>query len=78
MDRFDRILLVDVPEDIQIERAKKRDNTTNENIEKIMKNQITQEERLKYADDIINNSFKIEELNESIQKLHDKYIKLSS
>lgn len=77
-DHFDRVLLVEVSEDIQIERAKKRDNTSAENIKKIIKSQIAHEKRLKYADDIINNNLKIEELNESIQKLHDKYIKLSS
>jgi dephospho-CoA kinase len=78
MDRFDRILVVDTPESIQIQRAQNRDNTSIENIEKIIKNQIRREERLKYADDVIENNHTIERLNETISNLHRKYLNLSS
>lgn len=77
-DRFDRILVVDTPETLQVERARNRDKTSTKNIEKIIKTQVDQKQRLKYADDVIDNSLTIEELNDSVVKLHEKYLKLSS
>ena len=77
IDKFDRILLVDVPEEIQLTRASARDKTSIKSISEIIKNQASRDQRLKYADDIIDNSVKIEELNDVIEKLHNQYLKLS-
>jgi dephospho-CoA kinase len=77
MDRYDRILLVDIPEHIQIKRATERDNTSTQIVEKIIKNQANRKQRLRYANDIIDNSVKIEELNKAVHRLHDKYLELS-
>lgn len=76
-DRFDRILLVDVPEKMQLTRASERDKTSRKFISEIIKNQASREQRLKHADDIIDNSVKIEELNDVVEKLHNQYLKLS-
>ena len=76
-DKFDRILLVDVPEDIQLTRASERDKTSRKFISEIIKNQASREQRLNHADDIIDNSAKIEELNDVVEKLHNQYLKLS-
>ncbi|MGB1801061.1 MAG: dephospho-CoA kinase [Gammaproteobacteria bacterium] len=78
MDRFDRILVVDTAEKVQIQRAQQRDNTSEENIERIIKSQVNRQQRLKYADDIIENNLSIEGLNSSVKILHEKYINLSS
>lgn len=78
MDRFDRILVIDIPEDIQLSRIVERDNIPTEYIMNIIKNQISRGERLKFADDIIENNGKIDDLDQSIQKLHNKYLKLAS
>jgi dephospho-CoA kinase len=78
MDKFDRILLIDVPEHIQLLRAARRDKTSTEAIQNIIKNQISREQRLKYADDIIDNSVKIDDLSDSVHKLHDFYLKISN
>lgn len=78
MDRFDRILVVDTDEKKQIQRAHQRDNTSEQNIEKIIKSQTNRQQRLEYADDIIENNFNIEGLNSSVKILHEKYINLSS
>ena len=75
---FDRILVIDTPESEQIERAHTRDDVSRQNIEKIIKSQVSRETRLKYADDVIENNLTIEELNDSINSLHEKYIILSS
>lgn len=77
-DRFDRILVVDTTENLQIERTSNRDNSSSQTVENIIKKQASREHRLEYADDVIDNSVKIEELNETVHKLHEKYLKLSS
>lgn len=78
IDRFDRILLVDTDEELQIKRASNRDNVSSQTIKKIMKYQASRQQRLECADDIINNTVEIEKLNESVLTLHKKYLKLSS
>lgn len=78
MDRFDRILLVDIAENLQIERAANRDKVSRQHIEKIIKSQASRKQRLKYANDIIDNNQKIETLDETVLKLHKKYLKPSS
>ena len=76
-NRFDRILLVDIPESVQIKRAAERDSSSPEIIENIIKTQASRNLRLKYADDIIDNNVKIEDLNNTVRNLHDKYLRLS-
>ncbi|HIF49996.1 MAG TPA: dephospho-CoA kinase [Thiotrichaceae bacterium] len=78
MRRFDRILLVDISEKLQIERTVNRDNSSNIIVEKIIKSQVSRKQRLKYADDIINNSIEIDELNDTVLHLHHLYMELSN
>ncbi|MCZ6802454.1 MAG: dephospho-CoA kinase [Proteobacteria bacterium] len=77
MDHFDRILLVDIPEHLQVKRAAERDNISPQNVQNIIRTQANRTQRLKYANDIIDNSVKIEELNETVNILHNKYLELS-
>lgn len=74
----DRILVVDVPEEIQISRAMQRDGNNNQQIEAIIDTQISREERIKRADDIIDNSGSSESLPEKVQALHQTYLQLAS
>lgn len=78
IDRYDRILLVDINKKLQIERASNRDKTSTDIVEKIIKSQASRKQRLKYADDIIDNNVGIDELNDTLLKLHYKYLKLSN
>ena len=78
IDKFDRILIVDAPEHLQIDRASRRDNISPEIVKQIINTQVTRTERLKYADDVIDNDVKIDELDEIITKLHEKYLRLSA
>ena len=57
----DRILVVDVLPETQIERATKRDNNKAEIIQNIMASQVSREKRLSYADDIIDNNQPLEQ-----------------
>ena len=74
---FDKVLLVDTFKNIQFERVSKRDSMSPTLLRKIIKIQATRSERLKYADDIIENNNEIGNLNEYINILHKKYLTLS-
>jgi dephospho-CoA kinase len=52
----DRILVIDINQEEQIRRAVLRDPSSQEEIIKIIASQIPRKERLKFADDIIDNS----------------------
>ena len=77
MSQFDHILLVDIPEEIQMKRAMKRDNSSKQLIQSIINSQTKRNERIKHADDIIDNTVKIKELGKIVNSLHKKYLNLS-
>ena len=74
---FDRILVIDTEEEIQIKRVKKRDNSEDTVIKDIMRSQVSRQTRLDAADDIIVNSNNLDSLNEKVEQLHQQYIKQS-
>ena len=53
----DRVLIVDVPAEVQIERTMSRDNVSREQVASILKSQASREQRLAVADDVISLSF---------------------
>jgi len=75
-DTVDRILVVDCPEAIQIDRAMKRDNTSREQVLAILKNQADRETRLARAHDVIKNTGSKAELKKNVQTLHQHYCDL--
>jgi len=72
-----RTLLIDVPVEIQIERASKRDNNSEEQIRKIIDNQLSREYKLDKADDIIPNQYGFAELELAIKRQHLIYLELA-
>lgn len=52
----DKIILVTAPEEIRIERAMKRDNTSKETIVRRMNNQLPESEKITKSDFIIHNT----------------------
>ncbi len=73
----DRILVVDASEELQMQRAIRRDNNTPELIKAIMHSQISRQERCNRANDIIQNHGEIEELQPQVDKYHQLYLELS-
>ena len=73
-----RNLVVDVMPETQLERAIQRDNNSAEQIKSIMAKQPTRQDRLDYADDVINNDGDISLLAEEVSRLHHLYQALSS
>lgn len=73
----DKILVIDVEEETQIQRTMARDNCSYQQAKAILSAQITRKDRLIAADDIIHNNGMIDELTNDIKKLHDKYSKIA-
>ena len=68
-----RVLVVDVSEQIQMTRASQRDNNQLALIKNIMQSQVSRSERLQHADDVINNDV---DLRESLPQLKQKVLDL--
>ena len=71
-----RILLVDVPREIQIKRTVLRDKVPESQIEKIILSQMDREKRLEKADDVLLNTGTVLELEEQVLELHKKYLQM--
>ncbi|WP_045858169.1 dephospho-CoA kinase [Teredinibacter purpureus] len=71
-----RILVVDIPENIQVERASTRDEVPSDDIKAIITAQINRAERLAKADDIIDNSGSLESTQQQVNQLHQNYLSL--
>ena len=76
-DICNRILVVDVPESVQIERASARDNNDAEQIKRIIAAQIHRQDRLAKADDIIDNTASLETLDEVVEEFHQGYLDMA-
>ena len=73
-----RVLVVDVPENVQIERVMSRDNVSKEHAIRILQSQASRQRRLANADDIILNTGSLTELRQKIDYLHQYYLKLAT
>ena len=75
---IDRVLVIDSPVSLQIERTQQRDGCDEEMVRAIMKSQVSREERLKRADDVIHNDKDLPYLTQQVHELHKKYLKLAN
>ncbi|NHN76144.1 dephospho-CoA kinase [Azotobacter chroococcum] len=71
-----RILVVDVPESLQLERAMQRDQADRKQVEAIIKAQASREERLRHADDVLLNDRDLPWLRGEVERLHRFYLTL--
>ncbi|MBP2700575.1 dephospho-CoA kinase [Photobacterium lucens] len=72
-----RLLVVDVDEQVQIERTQQRDNVSIEQIKNILASQASREQRLDAADDVITNNGDNKALVSQVEQLHLQYLKMS-
>lgn len=72
-----RVLVVDVPEELQVERAITRDKNTEKQVRAIIAAQTSRDRRLEYADDVVVNDQDIEFLQAEVEKLHSRYLQLA-
>jgi dephospho-CoA kinase len=71
-----RVLVVDVPESMQLERTMARDDNPESQVRAIMAAQASREERLAAADDVIVNDQDLAHLDREVAALHQQYIRL--
>lgn len=77
-ERCQRIVVVDCPENRQVERVMARNRMTAAEVEAIMATQASREERLAVADDVIVNDAGVDSLFSQVDALNSKYLKLSA
>ena len=68
------VVVVDCPEQMQLQRATQRDGNNEQTIKNIMASQASREERLAVADYVLDNSTTIGNLASQINTLHEKLL----
>lgn len=71
-----RILVIDAPQALQVQRTLLRDNTSEQQIRAILKVQASREERLLHADDVLVNDSDLKALQTEVERLHHFYLTL--
>jgi dephospho-CoA kinase len=74
----DRVLVVDVPEQVQIERTCRRDDNSEELVKQIIAAQTSRERRLAAATEVLDNTGTLEDLQRRVDELHERYLQLAS
>jgi len=74
-DLCDCVVLVDVPESLQLERTMARDENDAEQVRRIMAAQMSRNERLALADEVLDNSGTLAELQAAVTDLHERLLK---
>jgi dephospho-CoA kinase len=76
-EQVDRVVIVDVHEQTQLQRTLLRDKTNEQQIRAIMHAQATRSQRLAVADDVIDNNGKTDDLVKQVSQLHQNYLQLA-
>ena len=74
----DRVLVVDVPVEVQIERTCARDDNDEAQVRNIIASQADRETRLKAASEVIENTQGFDFLDNEVARLHQTYLQLSA
>src|SRR5574341_322754 len=75
--RVGRVLVVDAPEDVQVERVRARSRLSEAEVRAIMRTQVSRAERLRAADDVIDNGGSRDALRKQVAALHQKYLQFA-
>ena len=73
----DRVLVVDVPESLQVDRLRRRDQVDARHAQRILESQADRETRLAAADDVILNTGSLDDLRTAVERLHRHYLELA-
>lgn len=74
----DRVLVVDVSVECQIERTMQRDHVSRKHAQQILAAQASREHRLAIAHDVINNDGSPEAIEARVHDLHHQYLMLAT
>jgi len=70
----ERIVVVDVPESVQLERTMARDNNPRDQVERIIAAQMPRDTRLERADEVIDNSRPVDQVRQQVESLHRRFL----
>ncbi len=73
-DLTDLVVVVDVPEEVQIARTMSRDNNDEAQVRRIIAAQMDRQDRLARADIVIDNSKSLEDLDLTVDELHKEFL----
>jgi dephospho-CoA kinase len=76
--RYDRILVVDSPEALQLARLRARDGSSAAQARAILAAQASRAARLAIADDVIVNDAAAQALHAQVASLHERYLQLAA
>lgn len=71
-----RCVVVDIPTELQLSRTLKRDGVSESQVHAILAAQLTREQRLAKADDVIDNSGDHASMMQQVSQLHERYRQL--
>ncbi len=71
-----RVLVIDAPEQLQIERTLQRDQTSEQQVQAILKAQSGRQDRVSHADDVVVNDRDLAWLHSEVERLHHFYLTL--
>lgn len=74
--KLDKLIVVTAPEELRIQRVMQREQTTRDKVTQRMHHQMPEEEKVKAADFVINNTGNIAELRAQVEKVHQQIIAL--
>jgi dephospho-CoA kinase len=76
--RVQRVVVVDCPEAVQVARVMSRSGLSAEEARAIMAAQVSREQRLAVADDVIENGGELAALRPQVEALHRRYLEMAA
>ena len=70
------VVVVDVPEEVQLKRAMQRDDNDEAQIRRIMAVQMARADKVERADIVIDNSGSLADLDRRVEELHREFLRL--
>ena len=76
--RVARVLVVDCPEEVQLNRVLARSGLSEREVRAIMAHQVSRAVRLAAADDVIDNAGTLDALRRQVGALHARYVQMAA
>lgn len=74
----DRVLVIDVPESVQAQRLRERDNVSAELAAQMLAAQLPRAQRLAAADDVLENTAGLDHIHACVERLHRFYLGIAA
>jgi len=74
---YERVLLIDAPEEVQTARLMARDGSSPQQVGQMLAAQSTSEQRRAVADDVIVNDGGLQQLRGAVEQMHQRYLALA-